>query len=123
MMWREYFHIQNLIKISLVVMRLMQQTCGACFVNHYLTITSLHGSQKKLIYKGEIFNGSKLEHNNTLPYWANIETKFLEQAINAYKLQNKLKPHLGITLTKKHYSTVWLKLNNPMWPIYKINNQ
>jgi len=56
---------------------------------------------KKLIYKGEIFNGSKLEHSNTLPYWANVEVEFLEQAINAYELQNKLNLFLYKPLATK----------------------
>ena len=55
----------------------------------------------RLINKEHMFEDSKLEYNNLLPYWANVEVEFLEQAINAYELQKKLSSHLETTLTKK----------------------
>ena len=45
---------------------------------------------KKLKSKINAFIGSQLEKDNLIPYWANVEVEFLEQAIDAYQLQNRL---------------------------------
>ena len=47
------------------------------------------------------FNNSVLEKNNNLPYWANIEPKFINSAINYYHLQKKLNQELNQNTTNK----------------------
>lgn len=43
-----------------------------------------------VIEKDNLFKGSLLRKNQKLPYWADIEPKFMKYAINAYELNHKL---------------------------------
>ena len=42
-----------------------------------------------------IFNNSKLEKNNQLPYWVEIDPKLMKAAVDAYQLKNKLSQELS----------------------------
>jgi len=54
-----------------------------------------------LINKERMFKYSKLEQQAGLPYWANLNIEFLEQAIDAYQLQKHLNKNLACVPTKE----------------------
>jgi len=54
-----------------------------------------------LINKERMFKYSKLEQQAGLPYWANLNIEFLQQAINAYWLQKNLSQKLVCVSTKE----------------------
>ena len=45
---------------------------------------------KKLKHKTDAFFESQLEKDNLTPYWARVDVKFLEQAIETYELHSRL---------------------------------
>jgi len=65
---------------------------------------------KKLKDKTGIFDGSSLEAENNLPYWASVNIEFLEQAINAHELQKKFNQQILLVPSKNHKTLPTIKL-------------
>jgi len=53
----------------------------------------------------------KLERENNLPYWIRVEQEFLEQAINAYKLDMQLRINLKQEQVGEIKKTIIKKFN------------
>jgi len=51
---------------------------------------------KAVIKKDCIFKDSRLEEENRLPYWAEVNIEFLSKAILAYELQKQLSEKLAL---------------------------
>jgi len=72
---------------------------------------------KRLTNATNIFKNSKIEKNNMPPYWSDVNVEFLEQAINTYQLQRKLKMTLEEKLDKCNVIKIYIE--ESIMPIMK----